>query len=35
MGFVTVLTKGLTGLQQPVLGIKIVGICMDCYQNKK
>jgi hypothetical protein len=31
---VTVLASGLTGLQQPVPNVKIVAICMDCYQKK-
>lgn len=35
IGYVTVLAKGLLGLQQRLEGIKIVAICMDCAQKKK
>ncbi|HKZ87568.1 MAG TPA: hypothetical protein VJ066_00240 [Candidatus Bathyarchaeia archaeon] len=35
IGYVTVLTKGLMGLQQPLEGIKIVAICVECAQKKK
>ena len=34
IGFITVLTKGFRGLQQPVPDVKLVGICMECYQKK-
>jgi len=30
IGFVTVLSKGLLGMQQPIQKVKIVAICMDC-----
>jgi len=33
IGFVTVLARGLTRLQQPVQHVKIVAICMECYQK--
>jgi hypothetical protein len=35
IGYVTVLMKGLMGLQQPVAGVKVIAICMDCAQKKK
>ena len=34
IGFITVLTKGFQDLQQPVSNVKLVGICMECYQKK-
>ncbi len=34
MGYVTVLSKGLTGLQQPLPNTKIVAICMDCAAKR-
>ena len=33
LGFVTVLSKGLLGLQQPLQNVKLVAICMDCFQK--
>ncbi len=30
IGYITVLGKGLIGIQQPVENVKIVAICMDC-----
>ena len=35
IGYVTVLAKGLLGIQQPVQNIKIVAICMDCSQKQE
>jgi hypothetical protein len=35
VGYVTVLAKGLMGLQQPLQNVKVVAICMECAQNKK
>lgn len=35
IGYVTVLGKGLMGLQQPVPNVKIVAICMECAQKNK
>lgn len=35
IGYITVLGKGLMGMQQPVQNVKIVAICMDCAQKKK
>ena len=35
IGYVTGLSKGLLGMQQPIQNIKIVAICMDCAQKKK
>jgi hypothetical protein len=34
LGYVTVLAKGLISFQQPIQNVKIVAICMDCYQKK-
>jgi hypothetical protein len=34
LGYVTVLVKGLMGFQQPLQNVKIVAICMDCFQKK-
>jgi hypothetical protein len=33
IGYVTVLVKGLRGLQQPMDGCKILAICMDCSKK--
>ncbi|HEX9862175.1 MAG TPA: hypothetical protein VGB11_02700 [Candidatus Bathyarchaeia archaeon] len=35
MGYVTVLAKGLLGLQQSLQNVKVVAICMECAQKKK
>jgi hypothetical protein len=35
LGYVTVLAKGLTSFQQPIQNVKIVAICMECFQKKK
>jgi hypothetical protein len=35
LGYVTVLAKGLTSLQQPIQNVRIVAICMECSQKKK
>ena len=32
VGYVTLLTKGLMGVQKPIHNIKIVAICMECSQ---
>jgi hypothetical protein len=34
VGYVTVLAKGLMGMQQRLENVKIVAICMECYQKK-
>ncbi len=34
VGYVTVLVKGLLSLQQPLENVKIVAICMECFQKK-
>jgi hypothetical protein len=34
VGYVTVLARGLLGMQQPLPNVKVVAICMDCYQKK-
>jgi hypothetical protein len=35
LGYVTVLAKGLTSLPQPLQDVKLVAICMECFQKKK
>lgn len=35
VGYVTVLAKGLLGLQQSLQNVKVVAICMECVQKKK
>jgi hypothetical protein len=35
IGYVTVLSRGVTSFQQPIPNVKIIAICMDCAQNKK
>jgi hypothetical protein len=35
LSYVTVLAKGLTSFQQPIQKVKIVAICMECFQKKK
>ena len=35
VGYVTVLAKGLLGMQQPLENVKVVAVCMDCAQQKK
>jgi hypothetical protein len=35
VGYVTVLAKGLLGLQQPLQNVKVVAVCMECVQKKK
>jgi hypothetical protein len=34
LGYVTVLAKGLASFQQPIQNVKIVAICMECFQKK-
>ena len=34
VGYITVLSKGLMGMQQKFENLKIVAICMECYQKK-
>jgi hypothetical protein len=34
IGFVTVLAKGLLGVQQRLENVKVVAICMECHQKK-
>ncbi|MHC3128883.1 MAG: hypothetical protein IBV52_02255 [Candidatus Bathyarchaeota archaeon] len=34
LGYVTVLAKGLLGLQQPLQNVKLVAICMECSQKR-
>jgi hypothetical protein len=33
VGYITVLAEGLTGLQQLVHNVKIVAVCMECFQK--
>jgi hypothetical protein len=35
VGYVTVLAKGLLGLQQSLQNVKVVAVCMECAQKKK
>jgi hypothetical protein len=35
VGYITLLTKGLMGIQQPIHNIKIVAICLECSQKAK
>ena len=35
LGYVTVLAKGVTSLQQPLQNMKLIAICMECVQKKK
>jgi DNA-directed RNA polymerase subunit N (RpoN/RPB10) len=35
IGYVTVLSSGLTSFQQPIKNVKIMSICMECAQKKK
>jgi len=34
LGYVTVLAKGVTSLPQPLRGVKLIAICLDCFQKK-
>jgi hypothetical protein len=34
MGYVTVLSKGLMGMQQPLQNVKVIAICMECSRKK-
>jgi len=34
LGYVTVLAKGLLGLQQPLQKVKLVAVCMECSQKR-
>jgi hypothetical protein len=33
LGYVTVLAKGLLGLKQPLQNVKLVAVCMECFQK--
>jgi hypothetical protein len=33
LGYVTVLAKGLLRFQQPLQNVKVVAICMECFQK--
>ena len=35
IGYVTVLSKGLTGFQQPMPNVKIIALCMDCAEKRQ
>jgi len=34
IGYVTVLSKGLMSMQQPLQNVKIIAVCMDCARKK-
>ncbi|MFB3887901.1 MAG: hypothetical protein ACE14S_00290 [Candidatus Bathyarchaeia archaeon] len=34
VGYVTVLAKGLIGMQQRLENVKVVAVCMDCAKKK-
>ena len=34
LGYVTVLAKGLLGMQQPLQNVKLIAIWMECFQKK-
>jgi hypothetical protein len=34
IGYVTVLARGLLGMQQPLQNVKVVAVCMDCAQKQ-
>ena len=33
LGYVTVLSKGILGPQQPLKNVKLVALCMDCVKK--
>jgi hypothetical protein len=33
VGYITILSEGLLGMQQQIENVKIVAICMDCAQK--
>ena len=33
LGYITVLAKGLLGLQQPLKNVKLIAVCMKCFQK--
>ena len=33
VGYITVLGKGLMGVQQPINNVKVVAVCMACSQK--
>ncbi|MEM2999472.1 MAG: hypothetical protein QXV09_00730 [Candidatus Bathyarchaeia archaeon] len=35
VGYITVLAKGLLLPQQPLENVKIVAICMECFEKSK
>jgi len=35
VGYVTVLARGVMGLQQPLQNVKVIAVCMECAQKKK
>lgn len=34
VGYISVLAKGLMGMQQRLENVKVVAICMDCYKKQ-
>ncbi|MGB9135420.1 MAG: hypothetical protein WCC63_07575 [Candidatus Bathyarchaeia archaeon] len=35
LGYVTVLAKGLTSLPQSLQKVKLVAICMECFEKRR
>jgi hypothetical protein len=35
LGYVTVLATGLTSLPQPLQDVKLIAICMECFEKRK
>ncbi len=33
LGYISVLTEGLLGMQQRLDNVKLVAVCMDCYKK--
>lgn len=33
VGYISVLGRGLMGIQQPIDNVKVVAVCMDCSQK--
>ena len=33
LGYITVIAKGLLGLQQPLKNVKLIAVCMECFQK--
>jgi len=35
LGYITVLAKGLLPMQQPLQNVKLVAICIECFQKQR